>query len=87
MNPTIEETNTGTYKEPFTQYQYGAFVVRDGKVKFIGASVGSPSAARLVAENYYYDMNQYAHNNMDMTDLDHLVIRKRLLTYGLWEDE
>jgi hypothetical protein len=49
--------------------------------------VGSPSAARLVAENYYYDMNQYAHNNMDMTDLDHLVIRKRLLTYGLWEDE
>lgn len=85
--PTIEETTTGTYTEPFTLTQYGAFTTKsDGNTRFVAASLASPEDAVVKAEDYYYHMNQFEHNNMDMSDLDRIYIRTRPVTYGLWED-
>lgn len=86
MTHTVEEARRGTYAEPFTLTQYGVFVVgKDGYPRFIAASVVEDDALRK-AEEHYHHMNQFEHNDMDMSEIDRFYIRTRTLTYGVWND-
>lgn len=84
--PHHEEHRLGTYKEPFTHTEIGAFVTKaDGSVSFIAVGVSARDAF-LRVEEYYRRMNEHPQNDMDMTDLDRISYRQRPVTYGLWEE-
>ena len=85
MSDILLEYRTGTYKHPFTQIQYGAFVMRRGHRSFVAASY-SPEDARRKAIDYYKEMNKHPHNNMDMDSLNDIQIRQRVVTYDVWTE-
>ena len=84
-NPTPDETRIGSYTEPFTQVQYGAFVKRNGEWYFTAAAWSRVEVLRKARE-YYVRMNEHPQNNMDMDALNDIQIRKRSVTYGLWDE-
>lgn len=84
--PTLEETNNGSYTEPFVQEQYGVFTTTaEGRVKFVGACVSADSALTS-ATLYYHKMNKHERNNMDMSEIERFFVRVRHLTFTPWDE-
>ncbi len=68
-------------------WQYGAGVVRDGKWRGVATSFGSAGGAMRAANNYYREMNEFTQNDMDMSQVNNFVIRRRAVQFGSWTDE
>lgn len=74
-------------QEEFTLWQYGAGIVTDGKWRGVACSFGSPGGAMRAANHYYREMNEFDHNDMDMSHVNNFAIRRRSVTFQPWTDE
>lgn len=81
MIDNFEEHRSGTYKEPFTQIQYGVFAIdsRDGSTKFVGTGL-SHDIALVKANNYYKS------TDADDSEIETFFVRTRTVTYAPWRD-